>query len=100
MRGKPTSMVGGTSVASPRLGYRMAGGDVSLLIQPSSATNRDRAGGPALSGLVGKGKRIAVRVRHHQRSALLIELDLAVGLDDLRAIVCDEAVRQKAVSLS
>src|ERR1700737_5432529 len=50
--------------------------------------------------VVGHIKRIALRVRLHERGALLIELDLAVGLDDLWAIAGGKAARQKAVALA
>jgi hypothetical protein len=50
--------------------------------------------------IVGHRERITFRVRHHQRRALLVELDLAVGLDDLRAITGGKAARQKAVAPS
>src|SRR3979490_544629 len=61
MRGKPTSSIAGdTSVPSPRLGYRLGGGGWALVIHPSSATSSARAGGPVLSGLVGKAHVLAI----------------------------------------
>src|SRR5664279_5024349 len=61
MLGKPTSSaIGDTSVPSLRLGYRLPGGLVPLLIQPSSATSKARAGGPAFRGLVGKAQVFAI----------------------------------------
>src|SRR3984893_1376986 len=45
-------------------------------------------------------QRFALCVRYHQRSALLIEFYLAIGLDDLWAIAGSKAARQKAVGLS
>jgi len=50
--------------------------------------------------IVGHGKRIAFGVRHHQRRALLIEFDLAVGLDNPGTVICGKAARQKAVGLA
>ena len=47
--------------------------------------------------IVGHGERLAFGVGRHQRAERLVELEIGVGLDDLRAVLRGQAARQPAV---